>query len=133
MKLINETHFKIDEKIQELVKGYKFNDLEVRIKYIRKNSKAPYSGVCYYKKDKIRVSINPKNKYPIKIRVGSPFNKSSWRYYYMNSPGELITFVFLHEISHYLDYRNGISVKCKQTKADKFALWRMGKLKGVNS
>jgi len=37
-----------------------------------------------------------------------------------------MSFVFLHELSHYLDFRNGIPVRCKQTKADMFALKRMG-------
>lgn len=131
MKISNETHFEIiNEKIEELVKGYSDTEnLKVSIRYTKENSKAPYSGVCYYKKDKIRISINPHNSYPMKITVGSPFNKNSWEYYYLETPEELITFVFLHEISHYLDYKNGLSTRCKQTKADKFALWKMGKLK----
>jgi hypothetical protein len=131
MKLINKTNLEgIEKKVYELVMGYNgMENLQVKIKYTKENAKTPYSGVCYYREDKIRVSINPKNRYPLKITVGSPFNKSSWQNYYLNSEEELALFVFLHEISHYIDYKNGLSVRCKQTKADKFALWKMGKLK----
>lgn len=130
MELVNKTHLRgIEEKMRELVEGYSCTEnLQVKVKYTKENARAPYSGICYYTKDKIRVSINPHNKYPIKINVGSPFNKKAWEHYHLNSPEELTLFVFLHEISHYLDYKNGLSVRCKQTKADKFALWKMGKI-----
>ncbi len=130
MKLVNGTHLEgIEERIQEVVRGYdEVENLKVRVRYTRKKAKTPYSGICYYKEDKIGVSVNPENKYPVKIRIGSPFNKSSWQYYYLDSPEEVVMFVFLHELSHYLDYKNSLSVRCKQTKADKFALEKMGKL-----
>lgn len=129
MQIINKTKFQVEETLRNYVNAYPVENLIVKISYTKKNSSVQYSGVCYYKKDKIRVSINPKNFYPLKIKVGSPFNRSSWRFYKMNSPEELIAFIFLHEISHYLDYKNHVSMRCKQTKADKFALWQMGKLK----
>ncbi|MEM2918858.1 MAG: hypothetical protein QXY62_05115 [Candidatus Altiarchaeota archaeon] len=128
MQIINKTKFHVEQVLRSYVATYPVENLLVKISYTKKNSSVQYSGVCYYKRDKIRVSINPKNFYPLKIKVGSPFDRSSWKFYKMNSAEELISFIFLHEISHYLDYKNGLSTKCKQTKADKFALWKMGKL-----
>jgi len=130
MKILNKTEFReMDEILRSYVENYNLENLIVKISYMRKGAKSPYSGICYYKKNKIRVSINKNNKYPIKIKVGSPFNTASWEYYYLNSPEEVILFVFLHEISHYLDYINGLAMGCKETKADKFALWMMNKLR----
>ncbi len=128
MKLLNKTDFQVEEILNEYVKGYPVESLSVRIVHTKENAQTPYSGVCYYKKDKIRVSVNPKNSYPLKIKTGSPFDRASWEFYQMDSAEELISFVFLHEISHYLDYKNGVAMRCKQTKADKFALWKMNKL-----
>lgn len=128
MKIINDTGINV-EKLNEFAGGHNTENLLVFVKCTKNNAKIPYSGVCYYKDNRIRISINPKNRYPIRIRVGSPFDKNSWNYYPMKSANDLINFVFLHEFSHYLDYRNGIPVRCKQTKADKFALRRMGLLK----
>ena len=128
MKLLNKTDFQVDSILNDYVKDYPVENLSVKVVHTKENARTPYSGVCYYKKDKIRVSINPKNKYPLQIKIGSPFDKASWEFYHMNSPEELVSFVFLHEISHYLDYKNGIATGCKQTKADKFALWKMNKL-----
>ncbi len=125
MKIVNDTGIDAG-KLNEFVKEHDTSNLLVLIKHTRKSSKIPYGGVCYYRDNRIRISINPKNRYPIKIRVGSPFDKNSWNYYPMKSANDLINFVFLHEFSHYLDYRNGIPVRCKQTKADKFALRKMG-------
>jgi hypothetical protein len=125
MRVINNTGMNAS-MLPHLVKEYDTQDVTVYLKNIKAGSRTPYSGVCYYRIGKIRVSINPKNLYPVPIRVGSPFDRSSWQYYLMRSPEELMHFVFLHEISHYLDYRSGVSVRCKQTKADMFALRKLG-------
>lgn len=125
MRIINNTRMDAS-MLPHLVREYDTKDVTVYLKDTRAGSQTPYSGVCYYKIGKIRVSINPKNLYPVPVRVGSPFDRSSWQYYFMRTPEDLMHFVFLHEMSHYLDYRAGISVRCKQTKADMFALKKMG-------
>jgi hypothetical protein len=125
MKVINNTSMDAS-MLGVLVREYDTENVTVYLKNTRAGSQTPYSGVCYYKLGKIRVSVNPRNLYPVPIRVGSPFDRSSWEYYMMKTPEELMHFVFLHEISHYLDYRNGIPVRCKQTKADTFALKKLG-------
>lgn len=127
MELINQTDENIDF-LHEYVREYDTSQLKAYIKNTRRGANTPYSGVCYYKTGVIRVSVNPNIRYPLTIRVGSPFNKLSWRYYEMNSFKEVVSFVFLHELSHYLDYRSGVSVRCKQTKADYFALKKMGRV-----
>lgn len=125
MKIFNTTS--IDAGVlEEYAGGCDTQNLRVFIKDTRKGSYAPYSGVCYYREGRIRVSVNPRNLYPVPVRVGSPFRASSWNHYFMKTPEDLMSFVFLHELSHYLDFRNGIPVRCKQTKADMFALKRMG-------
>ena len=125
MKVINSTQMDAG-MLSHLAKEYDTESLTVYLKDIRAGSQTPYSGVCYYKLGKIRVSINPRNLYPVPVRVGSPFDRGSRAYYLMRSSEELMHFIFLHELSHYLDYRNGIPVRCKQTKADLFALKKLG-------
>jgi hypothetical protein len=128
MELINQTSRDMDF-LQDYVKEYDTEGLRVYMKDIKAGARVPYSGVCYYKKGRIRVSINPKNRYPLTLRVGSPFNKESWKYYQMKTYEDIASFVFLHELSHYLDYKNNVPVRCKQTKSDNFALKKMGLLK----
>lgn len=125
MKVINDTDMDAG-MLHRLVSEYDTGNVTVYLKNVRAGSRTPYSGVCYYKIGKIRVSVNPRNLYPVPIRVGSPFDRSSWEYFLMKTPEELMHYVFLHEISHYLDYRSGIPVRCKQTKADMFALRKLG-------
>jgi len=125
MKIINNTLMDAS-MLPYLVREYDTDDVTVYLKNIRAGATAPYSGVCYYRIGRIRVSINLGNLYPVPVRVGSPFDRGSWQYYLMRSPEELMHFVFLHEISHYLDYRQGVPVRCKQTKADMFALKKLG-------
>ncbi len=127
MKVINSTQMD-SGMLAHLAREYDTESLTVYLKDIRAGSQTPYSGVCYYRIGKIRVSVNPRNLYPVPVRVGSPFDRSSWAYYLMRSSEELMHFVFLHELSHYLDYRSGVPVRCKQTKADMFALKKMGLL-----
>ena len=125
MKVSNATD--IDASMLDgLVREYDTGNLRTYVRHTRKDAETPYSGVCYYKKGRIRVSVNPKNLYPVPVRIGSPFDSGSWNHYMMKSPEDLMCFVFLHELSHYLDYRNAIPVRCKQTKADMFALRKMG-------
>ena len=127
MEVINSTD--IDSGLLHgYVRDHDTCSLRVHIRDVRKGARTPYSGVCYYKEHRIRVSINSRNRYPVRVRTGSPFDRRSWRYYDMDSSEELMSFVFLHEFSHYLDYRNGIPVRCKQTKADNYALKVMGKI-----
>ena len=46
----------------------------------------------------------------------------------LRTPEDLLTAVFLHEFSHYLDHIAGRNGRYKQTKADQFALARLKEL-----
>ncbi len=126
MLLDNRTHFNV-EFLHRHVSGYDTQGLRVKVAYTKRGARCPYSGRFYGQRSYIRVSVNPRNSYPMEIIVGSPFNRASWRRFAMNSAEELITFVFLHEMSHFLDHQQGLPLGCKQTKSDMFALRKMGK------
>jgi len=126
MLLENRTGYDTDF-LHGLVGGYDTNALRVKVAYTKAGARCPYSGRFYGKKKRIRVSVNPENSYPVQVLVGNPFNRASWRKFAMHSAQELIAFVFLHEMSHFLDHQQGLPLGCKQTKADMFALRKLGK------
>jgi len=128
MLLENKTHFDVDF-LHTFVNRYNTNNLRVKVAYTKLGAKCPYSGRFYGRKSYIRVSVNPDNSYPLEIIVGSPFNRAGWRRFQMNSAEEMVSFVFLHEMSHFLDHQSGLPLGCKQTKADMFALRKMGKVR----
>jgi len=101
--------------------------LHAVFKPTRKGAKAQFSGVCRFREKRIRVSVNPDNRYPVKHRIGSPFKKAEF-FAQFDSAQELAEFVFWHELSHYLDHMNGRNTRNKQTKADRFALGMIGKV-----
>jgi len=101
--------------------------LQVLVTYVRHGAKRAYSGVCNYKRNRIRVSINPYVKYPLTIRVGNPFKEPEFKLI-VRSAEVLVAFLFLHEISHLLDRVAGIPTRNKQTKADKVAVNRLLRL-----
>ena len=114
--------------LHRFVDGHDVQGLRVKVATTKRGAKCPYSGRFYGRKAYIRVSINLDNRYPLDVTIGSPFNRATWKRFTMNSVKELISFVFLHEFSHFLDHQQGLPLGCKQTKADTFALRRMGKL-----
>jgi len=127
MKIVNNTRLAVEERLRDYVGRHDTRHLLVELKHTKAGAKTQYSGVFVHKDAKIRVSINPGNRYPLKVRVGSPFDRSKWEHYRLDSAEELAAFIFLHEFSHYLDYCKGIPTRGKQTKADLYALEKMGK------
>ena len=103
------------------------HDWKVIIRW--KNEKHPFSGRCTLSKKQIEIAVNPKNTYPLtqKFAVGTE-QVYPYAYRYINqkitfnNPNELISFIFLHEFSHLLDYLRGLNLHFKQTKANRFAL-----------
>lgn len=128
MLIENRTHFDVGF-LHDFIKDCDTQKLRVKVAHTKLGARCPYSGRFYGRKGYIRVSINPDNSYPVEVIVGSPFNKTGWKRFSMNSARELISFVFLHELSHFLDHQHGLPLGCKQTKADMFALRNMGKVK----
>ncbi len=114
--------------LRTLADGVDTRDLKVMFCQTRRGARCQYSGVCYFAKRYIRVSINPRNKYPFKVRLGNPLDPQKQFDYEFRSPEHLASFVFLHELSHWQDYSNGRNVRNKETKADIFAIERLAEL-----
>ena len=113
-------------RIIDKAREFDTTGLHVVFKPIKKGAKAKFSGMCRFKKKRIRVSVNPNNTYPVRQRIGSPFKKAEGFVEFQNAQ-ELVEFIFWHELSHYLDHENGRNTRNKQTKADRFALSMIGK------
>ena len=128
MLLENKTEHNLDF-LHGYVSCHDTHGLRVKVAYTKLGARCPYSGRFHGKRGRIRVSINSDNSYPLEIVVGSPFNRANWRKFTMWSARELVAFVFLHELSHFLDHQRGLPLGCKQTKADMFALRKMGKVR----
>lgn len=128
MILENKTEHDV-EFLHGFIEGYDTSRLRTKVAYTKLGARCPYSGRFYGRKGYIRVSVNPDNRYPMDVIVGSPFNRETWKHFSMNSAQDLISFVFLHEMSHFLDHQRGLPLGCKQTKADMFALRKMGRVR----
>ena len=95
------------------------------------NGKHPFHGKCQPSQRLITIAINKNITYPftVEFAVGTkqifhPFQGYEYinETVALNSPNELIRFIFLHEFSHLLDYLRGLNMHRKQTKANRFAL-----------
>lgn len=104
------------------------SDWRVEVYWLNGNAKKPFSGHCNPSRKLITIAINKRNTYPLtaKFAVGTEQTPYGYKYIFetiaLNSPKELIRFIFLHEFSHLLDYMQGLSLSYKQTKANRFAL-----------
>jgi hypothetical protein len=146
MQVRNSTEFQVDKLLEAAVEGFDHEKLVVEVKYCPKGSRRCVSGTYYRSMPSspdglfIRLRINRRNRYPIAI----PFKTSEYfkkvdsrgreityqrlRKENFRSPEHLLTAIFLHEFSHYLDHVEGRNGKYKQTKADKFALERLSEI-----
>ena len=104
-------------------------DWKVEVHWL--NGKHPFHGKCQPSQKLITIGINKNITYPFtaKFAVGTkqifhPFQGYEYinETVALNSPNELIRFIFLHEFSHLLDYYRGLNMHRKQTKANRFAL-----------
>jgi hypothetical protein len=127
--LTNNRHWRVeygrDFKLPIIVSP--LSDWKVIIRWL--NSKKPYRGFCSPREKLIIIAINPKNNYPFKVEIPigtEQINANLYKYKFetvtFNNPSELVRFIFLHEFSHLLDYLRGLSLRMKQTKANRFAL-----------
>ncbi len=146
MNIENTTKYNT-KLIEEALELLNVNGLSIQIKYSRKNTKQYITGT-YYRTAKnfpegklIRIRINKNNRYPIEVgfKTSEYFEKRDrWgqvriyqklRKVVFNGAEELMLGIFLHELSHYLDHIQGKNGKYKQTKADKFAVSVLEKMK----
>jgi len=152
MKILNHTHYNVENALKESVSDYPVDDLVIEIRYCPSTSKRYASGT-YYRQCKghtdgryIKLRLNKLNKYPILTsfktsnyerktdRKGNVTVYQKLQKVSLVDPTSLAVALFLHEFSHYLDHMQGLNGKYKQTKADKFAidgLARMGMLQEI--
>ncbi|MCX6344702.1 MAG: hypothetical protein NT018_06475 [Armatimonadetes bacterium] len=150
MIINNSTAFEVTNALQEAFSEYPTEGLVVELKYCPKGSKRYISGT-YYRRAKgfedgrlIRLRINRHNMYPLKVQFKTSsyyVKRSAWgkettyqnlRTVEFETPGDLIIGILAHEFSHYLDHIEGLNGRFKQTKADKFAMAILEKLKIVD-
>jgi hypothetical protein len=143
VKVDNKTEFAVENLFVSALDGFDHDGLCVEVRYCPSNSNRYISGTYYRQCPKypagrfIRLRINRKNKYPVRIafktsdyytrvdKKGREVIYQKLRYEQFYSAEELMLAIFLHEFSHYLDHMEGRNGRYKQTKADKFAIERM--------
>ena len=149
MRIQNHTKFSVTTALKEAAARYPSSDLTVELKYCPKGSRRYVSGT-YYRKTRnhengklIRLRINRYNRYPVKVHFktseyyrktnarGEEIIHQKLRPVHLACPEDLLLAIFLHEFSHYLDHIEGRNGRYKQTKADKFALQILERLRVV--
>lgn len=140
MIIHNSTDITVPVDLTESVAEYPTDELVFQLKYCPRGSRRYISGT-YYRRARgfesgrlIRIRINRNNRYPLKIQFktsqyerkknlkGEELVYQKLLTVEINNAEDLITAIFLHEFSHYLDHIQGLNGKYKQTKADKFAI-----------
>jgi hypothetical protein len=104
---------------------YRHDDLTVRVRYSRSSD---FSGSCYYRDNRIYVNVGFHNDYPYTFGTHIAKARSNrsvwWRETYrltVADPYQLVLFVYLHELYHYLVKAAGRSVRRKEAMCDRFA------------
>lgn len=150
MIIYNSTDYHLPAALEESVSEFPIEDLVVQLRHCPRGSRRYISGT-YYRKTRgfengglIRIRINRHNRYPLKIQFktsqyerkknlrGEEVVYQKLLTVEIHNAQDLITAIFLHEFSHYLDHIQGLNGKYKQTKADKFAISKMEKLGIIN-
>ncbi len=104
---------------------YRHDRLTVAVRYSRG---ADFSGTCYYHDAVIYVNLGRNNRYPYTLGTGiakARTTRGGWRreiYYLTVADAEqLVLFVYLHELYHYLIKLAGRSPRRKEAMCDRFA------------
>lgn len=128
MNFHNSTHLS-DERLLELFQRhtapYQHEQLTVRVRYSRS---AAFSGACYYRDARIHVNLGRRNRYPYALATHVARAESNrthwWREVYVldiASAYELVLFVYLHELFHWLVMSAGRCPRRKEAMCDRFA------------
>ena len=104
---------------------YRHDRLTVRVRYSRG---ADFSGTCYYREAVILVNLGRRNRYPYTLGTNiakAQTTRRGWcRETYnltVSNPSQLVLFVYLHELFHYLVKMAKRSPKRKEAMCDRFA------------
>ena len=105
--------------------GWPHERLRVAVRYSRG---AEYSGTCYYRDARIYINLGRHNCYPRKILTHVAPARSrpdGWSReafsVEVNDPYELVQFVFVHELYHWLIRCAGRNMRQKEGRCDRFA------------
>ncbi|MBU0640847.1 MAG: hypothetical protein KKB50_18430 [Planctomycetes bacterium] len=118
-----------DNKLEALLlrhtQPHKHERLRVRVRYSRG---ADFSGSCYYRDALIYVNLGRHTAYPYAMGTHIAKARSNrthwWRENYrliLADAYQLVLFVYLHELYHYLIKRAGHSPRRKEGMCDRFA------------
>lgn len=120
---------RIERMFLSALEGWPHERLRVFVRYSRG---AEFSGSCFYRDGRIYVNLGQKNRYPFRIETCIARARSDatcwWRESYgieVGSPYELVLFVFLHEVYHWLVRLARRNVRQKESRCDRFAVRRL--------
>ncbi|MFO0840740.1 MAG: hypothetical protein U1D55_19710 [Phycisphaerae bacterium] len=116
---------RLRELLERHTHPYQHNRLRVCIRYSRR---AAFSGACYYADARIFVNLGRRNRYPFMFDTHTAkarTQRGSWsrarHRLVVPSEYELVLFVYLHELYHFLVKSAGRCVRRKEAMCDRFA------------
>lgn len=128
MDFSNSTHLNDTRLLRTLLRHtapYRHDKLTVRVRYSRG---ADFSGTCYYRDAIINVNLGRKNRYPYDMGTNlakARTTHTGWRrdVYRIRlfDAEQLVLFVYLHELFHFLVKQAGRSPARKEAMCDRFA------------
>jgi hypothetical protein len=128
MNFRNETQLDshtLERLFREFAVPWPLDGLDVRVRYTRST---PFSGLCSYNTGRINVNIGRKNAYPFPIYTHIARARSTargwWRPYYAVPAADgyqLATFIFMHELYHWLVKKARRNTRQKESRCDRFA------------
>jgi hypothetical protein len=129
MQVSNCTSLKTDRLaalLQETAQGWPVRRLRVRVRYSRG---ADFSGTCYYKHSLIHVNLGRHVCYPYRLGTSIARAESNARYWWkpiytveLADAYQLVLFVFLHELYHWLVQKARRNPRQKESMCDRFAV-----------
>ena len=111
------------------VDGWQHGPLKV---YVRHSRGADFSGTCRYDGPRIYVNVGRHVKYPYRMATSLARARSNarvwWKPVYsveLADGYQLVLFVFLHELYHWLVKKAGRNTRQKESMCDRFAAERL--------
>ncbi len=128
MEFHNSTHLDDTRLYSMLLRHtapYRHDRLVVHVRYSRG---ADFSGTCFYREGIIYVNLGRNNRYPYTLETSiakARSTRTGWRreiYRLIVANAEqLVLFVYLHELYHYLVKQAGHNPRQKEAMCDRFA------------
>lgn len=128
MQLVNSTHLstaRLLELFERFTAPYRHDRLVVRVRFSRG---ADFSGSCFYTQARMHINLGRSNRYPYTLGTHvapARSTRGGWRreVYRLTVPDpyQLVLFVYLHELYHYLVAQAGRSPRRREGMCDRFA------------